>query len=1206
MPQVKRNMAQDTIETQCKFISSKHKAYSENVVFEILHSQEDKYRLQNVIKMQVSNLQLALQIYRLSQVESELEIFSLEKTDSTILKEIQERTKKSSIQNSFCIQSLKDTKEILDLNAVIVELVSLLNDKDKEEEDIEALLNQVKEKIDFYKEKNMIFDDINDYGFSHTKEVFTKARETLNKICNSLDKFTQESQRDFENRFNKDIIHLSAQIISSTHLPMLTHILIQKLGANAAKKILLRIGGVALGPFGIVVSIVDILIDIYIFFSYEYQQNDKLKESYKLYGAIMSIYEHLNYSLASLLNFKHIGAGNLITTQRDKFYTYYLYPDCIKFHSAFLYPFLKDKALNFEDISYKVTLSLNAKKEPNQAYIENIFEKDNKNDKVYFIDAKKRTQFSTFSFEHLYKIYKENDDNNFTHSSAFQHLQNAFLKFDSFLFIKSSSFSSVLASDMLLQSFTRSKQQDKARINKTALFLINCLHNGLPEYQVQNHIKNELYSNENTRLNVLFLSAMYRIKKASFVRALIDELTKSFNELECCIDNITTQEESHYVTQNLGKIIQKYNVRKVRYYGRNHIGAYTIDDKKICDMSERDFCNFIYDLCQVFVSKKHMQICDDFMDDNDNMLIDYWYKNDQEKVQVRTDIQRICKNIVEIILDVSYLFSHFNSYEIVRFKEYQEQIEKEYKKQRQMLEKFFSKEFFESNADKQEVPNIFYNIKEIKELCLAVLEKYFNVKNSDEKKLESLLKKGKDKIKISKAEEILKTNNKLAYYQITIEYVITLLPLNDSFLNCIEEEYAFLFSRLIIEELKVSKNKNAFIDIDNFIANYEITIGLYTLIYSNDKDFDELLNTNGVQKTIEAFYEISAKAGKKILENELKIKLKKIGDKYGVITALIFEDSTKDKIKTVASNIAKELDKRYTQHLSSVVSSKKFSLLSSFANSAISYVSQATLDTIFPVQIASVTQMKQQTLALLFALNRHRNIPYATCKQGSEYLTFPIEITQTLVNADLKAVIVGGSALDSGLFVHTPSVAFFNEDSKNALITLKATLKHFMNNKVNFIGIGEKGKNIVKEAYAKLWYCLGMGKNVEIESYLRKELQIKLSDYTLENLTSDEYIKTKLKKAKDLDNNDENFIEVEDNAKGDIKFNHDFLIQLKRVAEYNYTVYMGSISTEDRALIKQKEQNEKFVKVDKSSDEYLCGNLIYDEDYIPTTIDIVD
>lgn len=49
-------------------------------------------------------------------------------------------------------------------------------------------------------------------------------------------------------------------------------------------------------------------------------------------------------------------------------------------------------------------------------------------------------------------------------------------------------------------------------------------------------------------------------------------------------------------------------------------------------------------------------------------------------------------------------------------------------------------------------------------------------------------------------------------------------------------------------------------------------------------------------------------------------------------------------------------------------------------------------------------------------------------------------------------------------------------------------------------------------------------------------MQTDLSYYTLENLTSDKYIKVKLKKAKEFDNSDENFIEVEGNAKGGIKF----------------------------------------------------------------------
>lgn len=1207
----------DIIEAQSKFLSPKHIAHSANIHLETLNLQEDaQYYLQNVTKMQVADLQLALRIYRLNsaQEESNLEIFTLDKTDDIVLeqieKEIQKENQESQIQKkdsyNISIQTSNDTKEILDLSAMMIKLVSLLSDDNKNRKDIENILQEIKDNLDSYKKTdNLIFDAIEDYDFSNTQEAFTKAKKALDEICQSLDKYAEEAQKDFENRFNKDIINLTAKIISTTHSPALAHILIHKLGTSMTKRLLfdvfLKISGVALGPFSITISIIWLLWDIYDFFSTKHKDNQKIEAAYKVYGAILSIYERLDYPLTSLLNFGHIGAGNLITMQKDNLFTYSLYPNYVKFSPTFLYPFLKDNVSTFEDMSYKVTLSLNSEKEPNQAYIESIFEKNNKDDDCAYINANKNTQFSTFSCEHLYKIYEEDKDNNFTHSSTFQHLQNMFLKFDSFLFIKSSSFSSILANDLLIQSFTPSKQQNKPRMNKTALFLTNCLYNGLPDYQAQNHIRNKLYDNKNTKPNVLFLSAMYRVKKATFVRTLIDNLTKLFKKLEDYARFNQTR-QIRYLTQNLGRLIKEYDAGEVKFYGYgDYVTTYQINDKKLCGMNEKKFCNFVYDLCQVFVYKKYMQMCDNYMD---NTLRRYYqYGNDQEKLsQAKADIQKICKDIMAIILDVSYLFSHFNAYEVTGLKQYQKEIEEEYKKQKQILEKFFKTKSFTNKIDKQAVPNIFYDIKEIKELCLALLAEYFNVKNSDEK-LESLLEQSK-KIDISEAEENLKTNNKLAYYQITIEYVTQFLPLNESFLNCLEEEDLFLFSRVIIEELKTSKNRDVLID--DFIGNYEITIGLYTLIYSNDRDFDKLLKNNKTEEIIKAFYEISADAGKKILENELKIKLEKIGDQYGAITAIVFGESAKEKIQKIGSNIAEKLDKSYTQHLPSPDLSKGLSLLSFFASSTISYTIQAILDAIFQVQIGSVAQMKQQAVALIFALNRHTNAPYATCKQGSEYLTFPIEITQTLVNADLKALILGGSALNSGLFVHTPSAALFNEDSQNALKSLKETLRHFMNNKVNLIGIGEKGKDIVKEAYAKLWCYLDMGKNEEIESYLREELQTKPSYYTLENLTSDKYIRTKLKKAKDLDNSDENFIEVEGNAKGGIKFNHDFLIQLKRVAEYNYAVYRGLISTEDRALIKQKEQNEKFGKVDKSPDEYLCGNLIYDGDYIPTTIDIVD
>lgn len=1200
-----------TIQNQSKFISKNHIGYSENVALDIL--QESQYRLQNITHIQVADVQVALQICRVSENRENqtIPIHTLDKAIKDIKTQDNSSTAQDESQNLEIhtnIQTITPPNgilEILDLRAMMAELASLLYDENSKKENIEAILQRIKDILNAYQKQDTLFDTMKDVDFSQTKKAFNDAQEVLKEISTSLDTYANEAKKDFENRFNKDIIALSAQVIKATHLPLLAHILAHKVGTDVAKKILFAIilGGAALGPFGITLSIVFVLLDIYDFFANKKKENEKLKAAYEVYGAIMSIYKQLDYSLASLINFGHIGAGNLITTKNNSAFTYSLYPNYIGLDSKFLPAFLEKNTLRFTDISYRATLSLYNQQELEQSYLQNIFTYNNSLENATIHTKTLKTQFSTFSFEHMCKIYEEDKDNNFTHSSAFTHLHNMLLGFDNFLFIKSSSFSSAIVSDMFIQSFAPSKQQDNPRIHKTALILTNCLHNGLPQYQVQQHIKDKIFHHENMKKNILFLSAMYRVKKTAFVAELIDTLIGLFNKLEQYAYYNQTQ-QTRYLIDNLGALIKKYDVGDVKYIGYgDYVASYRMSDKKLCNMNERDFCSFVYDVCQVFVTKKHATMSYDYM--NNKILRAYWYGGNQEKLQqAKAQIQKTFTDIMTIISDIGKLFSHFNTYELNRFKEYNEQIQTEYKKQKDAIQKFFNTESFQ-NKQGEKQPNIFYKIQAIQVLCMAVLDRYFN-KKGDTKDLDSLLQSAKGNIKIPKSEQALEQSNKVAYYQITKEYVIPLLPLDTAFFNCLEEEDIFLCTRSIIQILSTmqgtTQDKNERQKaISNFIATYETTIGLYTLMH--DEDFEKLYYESMVeshdktmQNIIKAFCGISTEASKKIAKDILTEALKKkFGDKYGVIPAIIFEKDKEKILQKIGSNIAKELDKPYTKHLPSTNLPQNLKRFSFVANAAISYATQAILDTIFPTHIGSVRDMKQQAIALLFALNRHTNTPYATCKQGSEYLTFPIEITQTLLSADLQAMIIGGSALNSGLCVHTPSVAIFNENKENALKALKETLRYFMNAKVDFSLLDGKKRTIVKEAYAKLWYYLDMGKNEEIESYLRNKLCVKPSYYTLENLTSDRYIHTKLKKAKNLNNDDENFIEVKRDKTGGIRFNHDFLIQLKRVAEWNYEVYTNKVKTQRR------DDNGG-----KPKEPQLCGNLIYNEGYIPTTIDIKD
>ena len=191
------------------------------------------------------------------------------------------------------------------------------------------------------------------------------------------------------------------------------------------------------------------------------------------------------------------------------------------------------------------------------------------------------------------------------------------------------------------------------------------------------------------------------------------------------------------------------------------------------------------------------------------------------------------------------------------------------------------------------------------------------------------------------------------------------------------------------------------------------------------------------------------------------------------------------------------------------------------------------------------------------------------------------------------------------------SIGGYIRDSDTSLQVFIQTLRNLINDKVNIDKIGEKAGKIVKEAYAKLWFYLDMRENKQLEAYLRNEVQVDPKYYTLDNITSQAYIQTKLKITQDKanqsfaeNNKEENFITMEGNAKGKIRFNRDFLIQLKRVAEWNYRVY------EEKEVLLQPQNEESHIRAsstkEPSPDEWLGGNLIYVKDYIPTTIDIKD
>ena len=1194
------------IQNKPKFISPAHIGYNSTITFEVLKPQDaNQYRLTNVIQMQAADLQLASQIFfNQKEVASQSKyIFTLDKRTQIALEcnsKKEEGNIKGITQEAFhnAISTILPNKqETLDINTIMVELASFLSEKDIEKSmsQIDDRFNEIKRNLDSYTNKRLNIDTIKDCDFSDTKKMLEKAEEGLKKVIEKLEEYKNMAQEDLDNKFKKDSIILGATIFSTTHTPLLAHVLVHKLGSDIAKQLLFRMFLGIPGPVGIVFSIILLLVEVCIFFVNRHQENKRITKATRLYGAIISIYENIDYSLASLLNFGCVGFGNLITTQYRDTLTYHLYPN-YDFNSILMDKIISKNTLNFKDISYKVSLSLQKEKIQNDIYLQRIFENNNK--APSYISNITNTQFSTFSFQDAPFI--KDSTAIFGKSSAFQHFKNIFLKFDSFLFVKTSSFSSILANDILMQSFKTSKQNNPARINKTALFLTNCLHNGTPEYKVQEHIKAILQSNENTKKNVLFLSAIYRVEKSVIVKEFLEQMEDLFNKLEDYTDIKWLRYLTDiYLTQHIGSLIDKYKVGNVSYYDFNFkyfVKSYSLDDSLINNMDVNEFCNFMYDLCMVFITRKHVD------------MVDYISKQNQEATQT---IKDIFIQMNTIITDISKILSHFNVFSFTKLQQYQKEIDEIYKQQKQAIEKFFDTEYLYNNSSANKEHNVFYNIESIKELCIGILNRYWNKNQSKPFASLEYLLEGYKKIQFENLEASIKNRDEREYTNILKSVIDPILPLDDLMLNCLSDEEILYFYTIIISEAKQQSRSNNQ-NLQNLIGSYYIALAIFELLTTQDNP-EKLYNDSNIQGLLETVLngiaDISKDSATKIVKELLK-------EKYPILSSFM-NDNLKDVLKDLATNLATIQDAKnpYIKQLNSLTEfathQKLYNATSIIAIATIDYVASVILDKFFPTQIKNIAAMKQLLVSLLVGMNRHRDTPYATCKRGSKYLTLPIEITQTLINADLQAIIIGGSPLNSGFCTHSPSVAIFSENKENTLKTLKETLRHFMNDRVNIDKIGEKAGKIVKEAYAKLWFYLDMGENKQLESYLRNEVQVNPKYYTLDNITSQAYIQTKLKRTQDKanqsfaeNNKEENFITIKGNAKGKIRFNRDFLIQLKRVAEWNYRVY------EEKEVVTQMQNNKmpnnRLSKKKPSPDEWLGGNLIYVKEYIPTTIDIKD
>ncbi|WP_196218701.1 hypothetical protein [Helicobacter bilis] len=159
------------IQNKSKFLSPTHIGYNSTITLEVLKPQDlNQYRLTNVIQMQVADLQLASQIFfNQKEVASQSKyIFTLDKRTQIALEcnsKKEEGNIKGITQEAFhnaISPILPNKQETLDINTIMVELASFLNEKDiqKSISKIDTRFNEIKRKPHSYTNKRFILPNM--------------------------------------------------------------------------------------------------------------------------------------------------------------------------------------------------------------------------------------------------------------------------------------------------------------------------------------------------------------------------------------------------------------------------------------------------------------------------------------------------------------------------------------------------------------------------------------------------------------------------------------------------------------------------------------------------------------------------------------------------------------------------------------------------------------------------------------------------------------------------------------------------------------------------------------------------------------------------------------------------------------------------------------------------------------------------------------
>lgn len=740
-------------------------------------------------------------------------------------------------------------------------------------------------------------------------------------------------------------------------------------------------------------------------------------------------------------------------------------------------------------------------------------------------------------------------------SSSFEHTKNLFLKSHNFALVKTQSFSSIIIYDLLSQSLKISKQNNKP-IKKEVLIITTPLHTESFEYQMQKHIKELCNNNTDIQQCVTFMTPICRIDKQQYFISLRTFMLDCTATMDTLVGDIYDDSVLAFLTnQRQAKIKEVFS----RIF---------IDDKgflKLKNIDYNELLKFYLELQDVITTIEFKP----FLERNDAEVLvrktKTKYPNDKDAV--KKAFEKMDNNfqlLISYLNDLSVLISYFVDGGIGNIEDFKKDLENKKNDIKQVLEK-----------NKNKFPN------SLIALLQFAIHEYFSFQNhiKDNERLEqqiiNIYKSSIDKKEtysyIALFDSIDHTNT-----NIIIKIVEKILPIPHYIFTKLltEESYTKFCHIVFIESIR---NNRA----DLLVGAILISQTTITIRYEAEKSHantDILLKNllNNIQKTL-GDKAIASFFHKATLTNS-------------AISLIFGINQPEDMIQSVLKNFIER----------SNISSYKISL-DDFKSFGINFLIDFTIDIVFDFFFPSLQRdsLREDIAMLLLLQRRYKPMPYAKWEKNSPYAYFPETIAQTFVSADFTAMLIGGSPFNSGWCIHNPSIAGFVQDKDLAREhTLKMLKKYVCGNKYSHVlplnAFHTQTDSIFKEAYCKVLCYLDLATDEHV-TYLctripnaTKESITKLfNSQTLMDTTN--LIKTKIKINSKLDNDDKSFI-----TSRAMSYSRDFLIQLKRVAEYNYLTYNGSFDDSLNRKSPTKREAE------------MLGSLIYDKGFIPTTIDVRD